>query len=76
MGMTPILWTNDTHDFAGKTTAAEIGKALENLTAGAVVLMHDGGGDRTRTMAALKEALPKLKAKGFTFETIPACRPL
>ena len=32
--------------------------------------MHDGGGDRSQTVAALKKALPVLKEKGYSFVTI------
>ena len=32
--------------------------------------MHDGGGDRSETAAALRDALPKLKAEGFKFITV------
>lgn len=38
-----------------------------------VVLMHDGGGDRTQTVAALRAALPRLTAAGFTFDVVPGC---
>lgn len=32
--------------------------------------MHDGGGDRSQTVAALREALPYLKSQGYKFVTI------
>ena len=32
--------------------------------------MHDGGGDRSQTIAGLKQALPKLKEQGYTFVTV------
>ena len=32
--------------------------------------MHDGGGDRSQTVEALKIALPKLKEQGYKFLTI------
>ncbi|MEI5103257.1 glycosyltransferase [Streptomyces sp. PmtG] len=34
---------------------------------GAVVLMHDSGGDRSQTVAALDRLLPELRAKGYRF---------
>jgi cellulose synthase/poly-beta-1,6-N-acetylglucosamine synthase-like glycosyltransferase/peptidoglycan/xylan/chitin deacetylase (PgdA/CDA1 family)/spore germination protein YaaH len=34
---------------------------------GSAVLLHDGGGDRTLTAAALRLLVPALKAKGFRF---------
>ena len=32
--------------------------------------MHDGGGDRSQTVEALKKALPQLKQEGYRFITI------
>jgi cellulose synthase/poly-beta-1,6-N-acetylglucosamine synthase-like glycosyltransferase/peptidoglycan/xylan/chitin deacetylase (PgdA/CDA1 family) len=37
---------------------------------GGIVLMHDGGGNRAQTLAALKLLIPRLKARGFTFATV------
>ena len=37
---------------------------------GSVILMHDGGGDRSQTVEALKKALPQLKQEGYRFVTI------
>jgi cellulose synthase/poly-beta-1,6-N-acetylglucosamine synthase-like glycosyltransferase/peptidoglycan/xylan/chitin deacetylase (PgdA/CDA1 family) len=34
---------------------------------GGVILMHDGGGDRSETVAALERLVPELRAKGFQF---------
>ncbi|MFR7495304.1 MAG: hypothetical protein ACLUVF_11755 [Adlercreutzia sp.] len=34
------------------------------------MLMHDGGGDRSQTIEALKIALPQLRAEGYKFVTI------
>jgi peptidoglycan/xylan/chitin deacetylase (PgdA/CDA1 family)/GT2 family glycosyltransferase len=40
--------------------------------AGGVVLMHDGGGDRAQTVAALDRLLPELKRRGYEFTTVSA----
>ena len=32
--------------------------------------MHDGGGDRSQTVEALRSALPKLAAQGYKFVTV------
>jgi cellulose synthase/poly-beta-1,6-N-acetylglucosamine synthase-like glycosyltransferase/peptidoglycan/xylan/chitin deacetylase (PgdA/CDA1 family) len=37
---------------------------------GAVVLMHDAGGDRSQTVAALDQLIPALRADGRTFGTV------
>ncbi|HET9011647.1 MAG TPA: bifunctional polysaccharide deacetylase/glycosyltransferase family 2 protein, partial [Gemmatimonadaceae bacterium] len=34
---------------------------------GGIVLLHDGGGDRSQTVAALERAVPRLRARGFRF---------
>jgi poly-beta-1,6 N-acetyl-D-glucosamine synthase len=34
---------------------------------GGVILMHDGGGDRSQTVAALSRLVPELRHQGFTF---------
>src|SRR5918996_1625796 len=34
---------------------------------GGVILMHDGGGDRSETVAALQRLVPELRARGFNF---------
>jgi len=37
---------------------------------GATVLMHDSGGDRSQTVAALDRLIPELKTKGYRFTTV------
>ena len=37
---------------------------------GGIVLLHDGGGDRSQTVAALERAVPALQARGFRFVTV------
>jgi hypothetical protein len=38
-----------------------------------MVLLHDGGGDRTQTVAALNEIVATLTQLGYTFAAIPGC---
>ena len=37
---------------------------------GAIVTMHDGGGDRAQTVAALRVMIGELRARGYTFDTV------
>jgi cellulose synthase/poly-beta-1,6-N-acetylglucosamine synthase-like glycosyltransferase/peptidoglycan/xylan/chitin deacetylase (PgdA/CDA1 family) len=37
---------------------------------GAIVLMHDSGGDRHQTVRALDRLLPRLQAQGYQFDTL------
>jgi peptidoglycan-N-acetylglucosamine deacetylase len=72
LGMTPVLWSLDTFDWQGKS-AVSIEATLAKAKGGDVVLMHDGGGNRAPTVAALSAALPKLKDQGYVFEPVPVC---
>ncbi|GAA0260620.1 bifunctional polysaccharide deacetylase/glycosyltransferase family 2 protein [Cryptosporangium japonicum] len=51
-----------------------VGKIVENATPeggkGAAVLMHDAGGNRAETVAALDLYIPKMKKLGYTFTTL------
>jgi poly-beta-1,6 N-acetyl-D-glucosamine synthase len=48
---------------------------LELDGAGHIVLMHDGGGDRTATVAALKELIADAKDAGYSFATVDSIAP-
>lgn len=37
---------------------------------GAIILFHDGGGNRSHTIQALSEVVPALEARGYRFVTI------
>ena len=48
-------------------------KILKNLklaSSGDVILCHDGGGDRSETVAALGEFLKEFTSKGYKFITV------
>lgn len=64
-----IGWNVDTNDWQ-KPGASTIAQRIESAGPGSIVLMHDGGGDRSQTVAALKEALPVLKEEGYSFITV------
>ena len=64
-----IGWDVDTKDWS-RPGAEAIEQALLSAKPGDVVLMHDGGGDRSQTVEALRSALPKLVAQGYKFVTV------
>ncbi|MCH3968808.1 MAG: polysaccharide deacetylase family protein [Atopobiaceae bacterium] len=64
-----IGWDIDTEDWR-RPGADSIKSQILKAYPGCVILMHDGGGDRTQTIEALKTALPELKAEGYSFVTI------
>lgn len=75
-GMTPVVWTRDTNDWNPATSQDQIYNTLMGAKPGDIILMHDGGGDRGKTVAALSDALPKLKDQGFSFASVPVCKPV
>jgi len=56
---------------AGARTGAGAGpKQAATPPPGFVLMMHDGGGDRSETVAALDQLIPALQARGYTFDTV------
>lgn len=64
-----IGWNIDTEDWR-RPGAESIANRIMKAKSGDIVLMHDGGGDRSQTVEALKTALPYLKEQGYRFVTI------
>ncbi len=69
-GMRQVLWTVDTKDWSKPGTAAIENAILTGARPGAVILLHDGGGDRSQTIEALTHTLPKLIQRGYVFEAL------
>jgi peptidoglycan/xylan/chitin deacetylase (PgdA/CDA1 family) len=65
MGMMPLGWSIDPRDWARPGTDTIVA-ALVKAKRYDIVLVHDGGGDRSQTIAALKRAIPYWKNKGYT----------
>ncbi len=64
-----INWNIDTEDWRRPGVDAIVAQ-IESAQPGDIILMHDGGGDRSQTVEALSIALPYLKEQGFSFVTI------
>jgi peptidoglycan/xylan/chitin deacetylase (PgdA/CDA1 family) len=62
------LWTADAHDYEQTTSVDRIVRqTLQSLTPGGIVLMHDGGGDRSKTVQALPRIIEGARDRGFRF---------
>ena len=62
------LWTADARDYEPATTVEQIVRnTLLSLTPGGIVLMHDGGGDRSKTVHALPRIIEGARERGFRF---------
>jgi peptidoglycan/xylan/chitin deacetylase (PgdA/CDA1 family) len=46
-------------------------RALSGAKPGAILLMHDAGGDRAQTVAALPQIIKRLRARGYRIVTVP-----
>jgi peptidoglycan/xylan/chitin deacetylase (PgdA/CDA1 family) len=66
-----VLWSVDTNDYQLPGVPAIVQSTLEGAHPGAIVLMHDGGGDRSETVAALPSVIKDLRARGYTLVTVP-----
>lgn len=66
-GMHPLGWSVDPRDWARPGVRAIVASVERNVRPGAVVLLHDGGGHREQTVAALRQVLPWLAAQGYRF---------
>lgn len=64
-----IGWDIDTEDWR-KPGAEVIAERILTAEPGNVILMHDGGGDRSQTVEALRIAMPALVEKGYKFVTV------
>lgn len=70
LGYLTVLTTQDSEDWRRPGTARIVANSMPRGTAGQVLLMHDAGGDRAQTLAALGQLIPRVKAKGFRFATV------
>jgi peptidoglycan/xylan/chitin deacetylase (PgdA/CDA1 family) len=65
------LWDVDTEDYKLPGTPAIVQTVLSQAKPGSIVLMHDGGGDRSQTLAAVPQIIKGLRARGFRLVTVP-----
>ena len=65
-----VLWSVDTSDYARPGVSRIAYTAISGARPGAIVLMHDGGGDRSQTVAALPRIITRLRQRGFHLVTI------
>ncbi|MFF2652526.1 polysaccharide deacetylase family protein [Streptomyces sp. NPDC058045] len=67
LGMEPLNWSIDTMDWA-EPGVRKIEKAVaDGIEPGAVILQHDGGGNRSQTVQAVSAYLPRLLDQGYAF---------
>jgi peptidoglycan-N-acetylglucosamine deacetylase len=70
-GLRVLGWSVDTSDYLRPDPAVLVARVLAAAQPGGIVLMHDGGGDRSHTVAALPAIIAQLEARGYTLVTPP-----
>jgi peptidoglycan/xylan/chitin deacetylase (PgdA/CDA1 family) len=69
-GLKTILWDVDPADWSTPGTGAIYSRIVGAAQPGSIILMHDGGGNRSETLAALPSIIDTLRARGYSFDTV------
>ncbi len=65
-----VLANYDGQDWQRPGVASILRNASPPGTTGGIVMLHDGGGDRSQTAAAVPQLIARLRARGFRFVTV------
>lgn len=69
-GMSTIQWNLDPRDWATPGAGAIAARVLRGARPGSIVVMHDGGGPRGQTLAALPRIIRGLQARRYQLVTV------
>ncbi len=70
LGMRTVTWDVDPSDWTNPGSGAVYSRVVGAARAGSIILMHDGGGNRSGTLAALPAIIDTLRARGYGFATV------
>ena len=73
LGLTVELWDASGADWTDISAGGIARRVLSRVAPGSVVLLHDGGGPRSRTVSSLEIIIPTLLEDGYRFGLM--CRP-
>jgi peptidoglycan/xylan/chitin deacetylase (PgdA/CDA1 family) len=73
LGLSIVTWDADASDWLSPQPSAEViaSRILNAADNGAIFLLHEGGGNRANTIAALPAIITGLLARGLTLVTVP-----
>jgi peptidoglycan/xylan/chitin deacetylase (PgdA/CDA1 family) len=71
MHLLMVLWSVDAGDYLRPGAGQIVRRVLAGARPGAIILLHDAGGDRSETIGALPSIISKLRARGFRLVTVP-----
>jgi peptidoglycan/xylan/chitin deacetylase (PgdA/CDA1 family) len=66
-GMQPLAWKADPEDWTKPGVRVIVERVQQQVGEDGVVLMHDAGGDRSQTVAALDQLMPWFNDLGYRF---------
>lgn len=69
-GYVVVMWDVDSHDWQLPGATQIASNVLNYVQPGDIVLMHDGGGDRSQTILALEMILQELSTAGYQFHSL------
>jgi peptidoglycan/xylan/chitin deacetylase (PgdA/CDA1 family) len=68
--MTTVIWNVDPRDWSTPGSRAIYSRVVSAARPGAIVVMHDGGGNRSQTVAALPRIIRTLRGRGYHLVTV------
>jgi peptidoglycan-N-acetylglucosamine deacetylase len=68
--MRTVTWDVDSVDWTSPGCEQIVAKVRREVRPRAIVLLHDGGGNRTQTVCALPRIIHDLRARGYRFATV------
>ncbi len=66
-----VLWSVEAGDWATRSSRLVALRVLRSVRPGAILLLHDGGGDRRHVVRATSWVVGHLAARGYRFVTVP-----
>ncbi len=73
LGQRIVLWSVDPADWSpGRSAKAIARRVLSAVQPGSIVILHDGGGDRSATLAALPAIIRGIRKRGLHLVTLGA----
>ena len=72
-GERQILWDVDPKDWSRPGADVIVDRVMSQVRPGSIVLMHDAGGDRSQSVAALRIILDRLDTQGLRSVALPQC---
>jgi peptidoglycan/xylan/chitin deacetylase (PgdA/CDA1 family) len=70
VGYAVVLWNIDPKDWRRPGAKVIADHVVREACPGAIVLMHEGGGDRAESVAALETILRQLSQQGYVFRNV------